>query len=43
MRVIKICFECYCDTEILVETGDIIIITNIEECDNNKHNGESEE
>jgi hypothetical protein len=33
MRVIKICFDCYIDCEILIEEGDIIIITNEEECE----------
>lgn len=33
MRAIKICFECYCDTVILIEVGDVIIITGVEDCD----------
>lgn len=33
MRVIKICAECYIGSEILVEEGDIIIITDIANCE----------
>jgi len=33
MRAIKICPECYTDNIILVNEGDVIIITDVENCD----------
>ena len=33
MKAIKICQECYEDSQLVVSEGDVIIITSIEECE----------
>ncbi len=37
MRAIKICEECYTDSQLLVEERDVIIITDIIDCESSKH------
>jgi hypothetical protein len=37
VRVIKICHDCYIDTNIMIEEGDVIVIVKEIDCDGGKH------